>query len=78
MVVTTGITVSTMSAKKGKNMKKKNEHGKLQGLKIHQIKNGLVGIIDKDNKLIAQGRRFSEQSQDANHVVWSWIRKDYQ
>ena len=51
---------------------------KLKGLKIHQIKGSLVGILDKDNKLIAQGHRFSEQSLDADHVVWSWVRKDYQ
>jgi len=59
------------------NKKKKMKSNKLDGLKIHQIKGSLVGILDKDNKLIAQGHRFSEQSQDANEVVWSWIRKDY-
>jgi len=59
------------------NKKKKMKSNKLDGLKIHKIKGSLVGILDKDNKLIAQGHRFSEQSQDANEVVWSWIRKDY-
>jgi len=70
-VATIGIRVNTM------NKKKKMKSNKLDGLKIHQIKGSLVGILDKDNKLIAQGHRFSEQSQDANEVVWSWIRKDY-
>ena len=73
MVVTIGITVSTMSDKKGKNMKKKNENSKLQGLKIHQIKGPMVGILDKDNKLIAQGSRFL-----GGAISWKWIRKDYQ
>ena len=54
------------------------ENVKLRGLKIHQIKHSLVGILDENNKLIAQGHRFSEQSQDPKHVVWSWVRKDYQ
>ena len=54
-------------------MKKKNENSKLQGLKIHQIKDSLVGIIDKDNKLIASGSRFL-----GGAVHWKWVRKDYQ
>jgi len=54
------------------------ENTKLAGLKVHHIKGSLVGILDKQNKLIAQGRRFSEQSLDADHIVWTWVRKDYQ
>ena len=46
---------------------------KLKGLKIHQIKDSLVGILDKENKLIAQGRQFA-----GGAVHWTWIRKDYQ
>jgi hypothetical protein len=53
--------------------KKMSENVKLKGLKIHQIKDSLVGIIDKDNKLIAQGRRFL-----GGAISWTWIRKDYQ
>jgi hypothetical protein len=53
--------------------KKMSENVKLKGLKIHQIKDSLVGILDKENKLIAQGRRFA-----GGAVHWTWIRKDYQ
>ena len=68
---------SIMGKDKGKG-KKMSKYPKLKSLKIHQIKHSLVGILDEGNKLIAQGHRFSEQSQDADHVVWSWVRKDYQ
>jgi len=32
-----------------------------------------VGVLDKDNKLVAQGSRFL-----GGAISWKWIRKDYQ
>ena len=46
---------------------------KLQGMKIHTIDAARVGILDKDNKLVAQGSRFL-----GGAISWKWIRKDYQ
>ena len=46
---------------------------KLQGMKIHHIEGEKVGILDKDNKLVAQGSRFL-----GGAISWKWIRKDYQ
>tara|TARA_R110002051_G_scaffold53657_1_gene100967 strand:+ start:461 stop:643 length:183 start_codon:yes stop_codon:yes gene_type:complete len=56
--------------------KKMNDNGeipkKLQGMKIHHIKGPIVGILDGDNKLVAQGSRFL-----GGAISWKWIRKDY-
>ncbi len=53
---------------------KKKESGKLQGLTVHEIDGqGRVGILDTENKLIAQGWRKADKS-----INWTWIRKDYQ
>ena len=53
-----------------------NDNGKipkkLQGMKIHHIKGPIVGILDEDNKLVAQGTRFM-----GGAISWKWIRKDY-
>ena len=48
------------------------KNDKLKGLKIHTIEDNRVAILDKDNKLIAQGWRKKD------NVDWTWIRKDYQ
>ena len=46
---------------------------KLKGMKVHHIEGEKVGILDKDNKLVAQGSRFM-----GGAISWKWIRKDYQ
>tara|TARA_R110002020_G_scaffold14314_1_gene50913 strand:+ start:417 stop:665 length:249 start_codon:yes stop_codon:yes gene_type:complete len=46
---------------------------KLRGMKVHQIKDHMVGILDEDNKLVAQGSSFM-----GGAISWKWIRKDYQ
>ena len=47
---------------------------KLSKMKIHKIggEKNLVGILDKENKLLAQGRQRNKT------VDWTWIRKDCQ
>ena len=53
-------------------MKKNKMTDKLKGLKIHTIEDNRGAILDKDNKLIAQGWKLKD------NIDWTWIRKDYQ
>ena len=47
------------------------KNDKLKGLKIHTIEDTRGAILDKDNKLIAQGWKHKD------NIDWTWIRKDF-